>query len=383
MIGVIADDLTGAAELGGVGLRHGLHADILLSGPILDGADLVCLDTDSRSSPPPTAERQAASAARQLRAARARWIYKKVDSVLRGNVVAEVAAIMNELGLPRALLLPANPSLGRVIREGRYYVNGRPIHETDFARDPEYPRTSSEVRELLLGASKQVPVCVRRVGDSLPALGIVLGEVGTPDDVRQWATCRATDMLTAGGAEFFGALLDVAGFETPASSGGEAPRPAPKLELFVCGSTSDYTRRFVREARARRTPVFSLPDAAARGGQLIPASLEAIAQTAASALESNPRVILQVGLPLVEDRAAARMLAVHLVKVAALVLARAKVGDVYVDGGATAAELTRRMGWTCLKVLRELAPGVTTLGVKDSPALRLTIKPGSYAGWPV
>jgi uncharacterized protein YgbK (DUF1537 family) len=183
MIGVIADDLTGAAELGGMGLRHGLHADILLSGPILGGADLVCLDTDSRSSPPQTAERQAASAARQLLEARAQWIYKKVDSVLRGNVVVEVAAIMKTLGLPRALLLPANPSLGRVIREGRYYVNGRPIHETDFARDPEYPRTSSEALELL-GSSKQVPVCIRRAGDSLPASGIVLGEAGTPDDVR-------------------------------------------------------------------------------------------------------------------------------------------------------------------------------------------------------
>src|SRR3974390_1311193 len=28
MIGVIADDLTGAAELGGVGLRHGLRAEV-------------------------------------------------------------------------------------------------------------------------------------------------------------------------------------------------------------------------------------------------------------------------------------------------------------------------------------------------------------------
>jgi uncharacterized protein YgbK (DUF1537 family) len=379
MIGVI--DLTGAAELGGLGLRHGLHADILLSGPIHGGADLVCVDTDSRSSPPHTAERQAASAARQLLAARASWIYKKVDSVLRGNVVAEVAAIMDALSLPRALLLPANPSLGRVIREGRYYINGRPIHETDFARDPEYPRTSSEALEMLR-PSKQVPVGIRRVGDSLPTSGIVLCEAGTPDDVRHWAKRHATHTLTAGGAEFFAALLEVAGFEISDSIGDDPPPPAPIRELFVCGSTSDYTIRFVSEARARGTPVFSLPEAAARDGQLIPASLEAIARGAVSALESNPRVILQVGLPIVQERVAARMLAVHLVHVAVLVLAQSKVGHVYVDGGATAAELTRRMGWTRLKVLRELAPGVTNLTVRDSATLRLTIKPGSYDGWP-
>ncbi len=32
MIGVIADDLTGAAELGAVGLRHGLQAEIIEAG---------------------------------------------------------------------------------------------------------------------------------------------------------------------------------------------------------------------------------------------------------------------------------------------------------------------------------------------------------------
>ena len=41
MIGVIADDLTGAAELGAVGLRHGLSAEVVLSGEPTPGIDLV------------------------------------------------------------------------------------------------------------------------------------------------------------------------------------------------------------------------------------------------------------------------------------------------------------------------------------------------------
>ena len=63
MIGVIADDLTGAAEIGAVGLRHGLRAEVVVTGAPSGHADLVCLDTDSRSCPPAEAAQRAANAA--------------------------------------------------------------------------------------------------------------------------------------------------------------------------------------------------------------------------------------------------------------------------------------------------------------------------------
>src|SRR5882672_3582695 len=157
MIGVIADDLTGAAELGGIGLRYGLQAEVVLEGKCDREADLLCLDTDSRSCRANEAARRAAAAARKLRMAGAVWIYKKVDSVLRGNVLAEVSAIRQALGLHSALLVPANPGFGRVIRKGRYFVKGKPIDQTDFARDPEYPRRSSNVLKML-GVTKALEV---------------------------------------------------------------------------------------------------------------------------------------------------------------------------------------------------------------------------------
>jgi uncharacterized protein YgbK (DUF1537 family) len=46
-----------------------------------------------------------------------------------------------------ALYLPANPSKGRIIEHGQYTLNGRPLHETDFAVDPEFPATTSTLTE--------------------------------------------------------------------------------------------------------------------------------------------------------------------------------------------------------------------------------------------
>ena len=149
MIGVIADDLTGAAEIGAIGWSRGLRAEILRDGKPGCEADLICVDTDSRSCEPGVAAQRAAAAAKMLQATGARWIYKKVDSVLRGNVIPEVEAILQQLGLNRALLLPENPSLGRTIAGGEYFIHGQPIHLTEFANDPEHPRGSPQVLQLL------------------------------------------------------------------------------------------------------------------------------------------------------------------------------------------------------------------------------------------
>src|SRR5690606_17625476 len=99
MIGVIADDLSGAAEIGAVGLRHGLSAEIVVGGQPSGHADIVCVDTDSRSRTSEEAAQRVTAAARLLKDAGADWIYKKVDSVLRGHVVVEIDALMAALGV--------------------------------------------------------------------------------------------------------------------------------------------------------------------------------------------------------------------------------------------------------------------------------------------
>jgi D-threonate/D-erythronate kinase len=379
MIGVIADDLTGAAEIGAVGLRHGLRAEIVRRGKPSGTAEVVCVDTDSRSCSADEAGKRAASAAKRLSAAGAQWIYKKVDSVLRGQVTAEVEAVMKQLQLNRALLLPANPSLGRVIRDGQYFVRGKLIHKTEFARDPEYPRRVSQVLQLLKLPEKFLIRLAN--GDHTLADGtIVVGEAATPGDVRAWAAHREAGMLPAGGSDFFSALLDGEHFPTPA---GEVilPQPSPGRELFVCGTFTESVRKFVNAARRRKTPVFSLPQELRWGVELSAPVAEAITRRVTAAFDSHARVILNVGLPPVRDIAVARRLSHFVVQIAGLVLRRVRIANVFAEGGATSAELVRCMGWARLTVQREHAPGVATLAVEGGKSILLTIKPGTYA-WP-
>jgi D-threonate/D-erythronate kinase len=384
MIGVIADDLTGAAELGGVGLRYGLRPEIVVQALPSGEANLVCIDTDSRSCGPKEAGRRAAMAARTLHTCGALWIYKKVDSVLRGQVVAELEAMMPQLGMKRALLVPANPGLGRTISEGEYFIRGRPIHQTEFACDPEYPRLSSRVLDLLSASRHRaihVCKCNGKSRSVLPAEGIVVGEVGSAADLRRWAAVRTPDLLPAGGAEFFGALLARAGYKAITAHDKKLHSPAAGPHLFVCGTMSEASRDFIREARGCGTPAFRLPRGLARGGRMTAAAVEELSREVIAALRLNRAVIVHIGLPQVREPRAAKSLATQLVRVVAAVLRSTQLGQIFVEGGATAVELVRRMGWGRFTVLREVAPGVAALRVTDSSSLCVTMKPGSYV-WP-
>jgi uncharacterized protein YgbK (DUF1537 family) len=153
------------------------------------------------------------------------------------------------------------------------------------------------------------------------------------------------------------------------------------VSIFVCGSTSDTSREFVNGARRSDTPVFSLPAALAEGAEIEPAWFEANVERAVASLQSQRRIVLEIGLPQVAERSISKKLAGHLIRFAQAVLRHVDGARIYVEGGATAVELARRMGWTRLRVLEEMAPGVATLAIEDSEKCFLTIKPGSYT-WP-
>lgn len=369
MIGVIADDLTGAAEIGAVGLRHGLSAEIVVAGKPNGKSALICVDTDSRSLSPREASKRVAMATRQLRDAGAEWIYKKTDSVLRGRVTAEIESILKELKYQRALFLPANPSLGRTIRGGKYFFHGKPIHRTDFVRDPEYPRTSADVLKLL-ATSRKFPVRVVSQNDAFAEKGIFIGEVSSITDTQRWMKRVEPRMLLAGGAETFAAALQARGLaarvprsvESVTQSGGE---------LFVCGSASVACRNFVETARARGVAVFTLP---------LDSTLPFAARRIAMTFKSRRRVVLNLQSEHVTTRVAA-LLTKQLVELAAQVMEKSRVGNIFVEGGATAAALVHGMGWKHLLVERELALGVVRLATHGRNSQRLTIKPGSYT-WP-
>jgi uncharacterized protein YgbK (DUF1537 family) len=380
VICVLADDFTGAAEIAGVAFRYGLVAEVQTEYHNAKGADLICLDNDSRSCTSQEAVRRVAEAAEQYRRAGVEVFYKKVDSVLRGRITAELAAMIDVLGKKRALLVPANPTLGRVIHQGTYLVGGQPLHQTHFALDPEYPIDTSDVREILEKTGSDT-VHVLAAGKELPQSGIVLGEAGSSGDVAAWARRLDGETIPAGAAEFFAAYLERMGFEPkkdPVVSGDCLPGART---LFVCGSTSDSSRAFCRRCEEVGLPVLRMPsnlfDVDCQADPLI----EEWSRGAVLALKRDDRAMVAIDRPLRHDPGLPQRLSDYLADVVRRVLEQIEVDCIFAEGGATAAALARRLGWKRMIVRQEWQPGVVSLQPQSAKGLLLTMKPGSYP-WP-
>src|SRR5699024_1558114 len=109
-------------------------------------ADIVVLNTESRAKEP---DESAQCVKEAILTHPASLIYKKIDSTLRGNIGAEIEAALTASGAKLAIVVPAIPAAGRVTRDGQCYVNHIPLLETEFARDPKTPISSSAISTII------------------------------------------------------------------------------------------------------------------------------------------------------------------------------------------------------------------------------------------
>jgi uncharacterized protein YgbK (DUF1537 family) len=141
----IADDLTGALEVGAKFAGQGIPS-LVTTQPVRDiSYPVAVIDTESRHLPPDRAAAAVALAA----AMPARILYKKTDSTLRGNIGAELRALLALRPGARIVYVPAYPAAGRSVRNGRLYVDRVPVHESPFGRDALNPIPDSSIARLL------------------------------------------------------------------------------------------------------------------------------------------------------------------------------------------------------------------------------------------
>lgn len=150
---ILADDFTGAGDSGVHFARAGERTALLLDRDGLERElpdyDVLSLSSESRLLPREAAVAAVRALTSRCVAAGAAIIFKKVDSTLRGNLGAEIEAVLDIVGYRAALVCTAMPKTGRTCSGGRLYLNGVPLHETEIGRDPFNPVPTSVVAEVL------------------------------------------------------------------------------------------------------------------------------------------------------------------------------------------------------------------------------------------
>ena len=237
-IAVIADDFTGAAELAGISLRYGLTVSVCLHNEISTDADVLIISTDSRSLKKKEALKVTADAVRKIVHLKPDLIYKKIDSVLRGYVLDELKVQMELSSRNKVFIMPANPSLGRTIIAGKYFIDGKQINETGFVADPEFPVTNSTISKIVNDDS----VKVLKHTEFLPASGMMVGEAKNENDINEWAKKLDNSWVLAGAGDFYTALLNKR-YKKQMVHEVQLLQP----HLYVCGTSFKERKEFIKE----------------------------------------------------------------------------------------------------------------------------------------
>ena len=347
---VIADDITGAAEIAGIAFSKGQEVRLVCGGEesgcgtTTNGTTMFATDTRSMTEAEAIAEtRRITSNIRHQPSA----FFKKTDSALRGHVVAELTALMKATGYQRAVYLPVNPSKGRIIRGGTYYINDKPIHETDFSFDPEFPAKTSVLKERFPDAETK---------------GIIMPDAESEEDIRNIiAQYNDGKTLFAGAADLFSALLNSQG-DKPLDS--TIISKASKLSdtLILCGSTQSKPLDL-------EIPIAPMPRAIYDGNDDISlwnTSDYAKAHSLILTMPYTHRTGKEAAVHLrnIMARKAKELIAQHCPK------------HLIIEGGATAWATLQALGWTDFTITAQLAPGVVQMSATNGTLV--TLKPGSY-----
>lgn len=363
---VIADDLTGSAEMAGLASGCGLSVDLLTAmpeGPLKIEKKVTVLATDTRSAD----ESEAVDVTRRVAQALPEDVvlFKKTDSALRGHIIAELLTLLEVTGMQRALFIPANPSKGRVIREGIYYINDVPISLTEFAADPEFPAKSSSL-------------CMRF--PEADDMGIMMPDISSEDDVRHWVGKADDQTLLAGAADMFSALLQQlagpTGLTSPTSPTGPTSLTGPKGPtdvtafpkedvLVVCGSTQS-------RPEALPMPTAYMPLALYNG--------EISADEWTEELVSQYAAHHALALAVAHHHLTGKEVAVRIRETMAEIVGKIVrchcPQQLIIEGGATASACCRALGFSHFSEICQLAPGVVRM--KADNGMLVTLKPGSY-----
>jgi Uncharacterized protein conserved in bacteria len=414
-LAIIADDLSSATDCGAQVVRSGISVVVPLGSYTLPAqalaAQVISVDTDSRSLSADRAYAKVKSAAQQLVADNWTGFYKSVDSTLRGNLGAEIEAVLDIVQPDCAVIAPAFPKYGRTTVDGVQYLHGRSLHETEFGTDPTAPVKDADIsRRLSEGSSRKAgrltleqlragPVKITSAVRDLLAEGIelVIVDIAEQDDLKRiclglsQSDLRIVWVGSTGLAEFIplgmnlAAISDTLNQDHPIDS-----RPA----LALVGSASETTRKQLHYAQTNhRLSIVSLDAAQIIQTDLTYATaLEHADSMLRDAIDSGYDVALVVNASR-EEIAATQQLGATLNLSPAQVAQRivdglaqagcnlvrdGLISGIIATGGDTANALCNALGAQALEILGEVEAGIPIMRLLGEQSLPLVTKAGGF-----
>ncbi len=377
MIVVLADDLTGASEIAGVCLKQKVDLDFFVNDFQVSSKEVVVVCTNSRSMSEKEALQVYENLLEKISVNDQVKLFKKCDSILRGWVLSELIPLFDEFGFKKIVLQPSNPIAGRVIREGKYFIDQNLISETPFKDDPDFPAFSEEVLTLLKSRNKlffeKHKLFLNSISSILP--GVYLEDAATVSDLKYIASQPAD--LRVGSAAFFEQfLLNEIYFQQLRPTLPDCS-PAIFLEktLILGGSFHPETRKLPATLNVPSKQSYYFPDILLQ--ELVTdAAIEAFSNSILSDFNGG-NLYLGISSTKVNFPQSSVVLAERLNRIAELLVSSNAFQGIFISGGASSWDFVNRMNYHKLIPIAEIQAGIVQFFL-PTQNIYLTLKPGSY-----
>jgi len=391
---VIADDFTGACDVGVQFRKRGMSTSVHIRRPSLNElkiatSDLLVLDTETRNKSEDTAYRIVRDFCSLCKHAKVEVVYKKIDSTLRGNLGAELEALLDVFDQRSVVICPAYPQYGRTVVNGQLLVRGVPVEKTQFANDPLCPVNASDIGALVsLQSTEQVmkiPLTVVRRGSSYVSnsirqsrsngFRIVCADAETRADLRNVASaCFGSDVVPCGSAGL-------------AEEMAMSIQSARRKILIISASTNEATLKELRESAQYPRSLLIRAKASVLKGKSKTAELARIRRLVEHGLASHDVVIVCSALYQSDfDSNRTKLVSSHdpitnglAAAISPLILSK-PVDAVILTGGEMAAAFLREIQTKGLRLEKEILPGIPlgTVISGNSAGLRIVTKAGGF-----
>ncbi|WP_428032846.1 3-oxo-tetronate kinase [Ancylobacter sp.] len=406
LLGVIADDFTGASDIAntiakGVAPEGGLRTVQYLGLPAADAApdvEACVVALKSRSISAEAACSQSLQALDWLLRQGCRQIIFKYcstfDSTPDGNIGPVGEALARRLDAQGVIACPAFPDAGRTLYKGHLFVGDRLLNESGMEHHPLNPMTDADLRRWLAsqcddpvglvdwGVVQKGASSLRAALEEAAGRGerlVIVDAISNDDLLTIAAACRDARLLTGGSGIARGLPRNF--ISAGLAGGGAAATPAIEgPEAVLVGSCSRATLAQI-EHHAANHPVFAIDVEKVMDGALGPDDVVAFirahhGQVPLAYSSSRPEEVVALQHRYGRDAVAHRLDA--LFADAARALYRLGVRRIVVGGGETSGAVVSALGLTSFRIGREIDPGVPVLTSEDGIPLGMALKSGNF-----
>ncbi len=407
LIGVIADDFTGASDIANTlakgvepegGLRTAQFPGIPTT-PADEEIEAGVISLKSRTAPTEEAVADSLRALRWLKDQGCKqFIFKycsTFDSLTEGNIGPVAESLANDLGAQKVVFCPAFPTTGRTVYYGHLFVLGKLLHESGMENHPLTPMTDANIRRWLQHQTEETVGLVsvdtvkqgpEAIADALQNANerFVIGDAISDEDLLAWGEALRDAKLITGGSGIALGLPRNFLRETSSKSAGRVFPGIAGPAAILAGSCSGATRGQI-DVHSQSHPSFAIDVPGVMSGDVTTQTLLEFFEThlgeAPLAYSSgSPDQVRAIQNKYGQEAVADRL--DNLFADTARELVQKSYKRLVVAGGETsgavANAVSEALGSPAMSIGPEIDPGVPVLSVGKSEPIALALKSGNF-----